>query len=212
MVERFHRSLKQALMCHSNKRWTETLPIVLLGLRSAFKEDLKCTSSELVYGTTIRLPADFIAPSTTTKKDLPEDFVQQLKKAMQTLTPTPGSAHCEPGTFVHRSLSDCSQVLVRHGGIKRSLQPPYDGPYQVLERTPKHFTVLIHGKRCTIGIDRLKPCFSTASDEVLTGQKATTSVNISDSLDPTPEGKDPVIQPQTITRSGRHVRFNPRYL
>ncbi|KAG8195472.1 hypothetical protein JTE90_002644 [Oedothorax gibbosus] len=67
MVERFHRSLKQALMCHHTLRWTQALPLVLLGLRSAIKEDLGCTSSELVYGSTIRLPSEIISPSPTTQ-------------------------------------------------------------------------------------------------------------------------------------------------
>lgn len=59
MVERFHRSLKQAIKCHRTLRWTEALPLVLR-LRSAIKEDLGCTSSELVYGSTIRLPSEFL--------------------------------------------------------------------------------------------------------------------------------------------------------
>ena len=35
--------------------WLEALPIVLLG-RSTLKEDLHCTSAELVYGTILCLP------------------------------------------------------------------------------------------------------------------------------------------------------------
>jgi cleavage and polyadenylation specificity factor subunit 1 len=33
-VERFHRTLKAAIMCHANQHWIETLPLVLLGIRS----------------------------------------------------------------------------------------------------------------------------------------------------------------------------------
>ncbi|GFV14812.1 transposon Tf2-9 polyprotein [Trichonephila clavipes] len=52
LVERTHRSLK------ATPRWTQVLPFVLLGLRSVIKEDINVTA-ELVYGTTIRLPAIF---------------------------------------------------------------------------------------------------------------------------------------------------------
>ena len=59
LVEQLHRQLKAALMAHSpQSHWIDALPLVLLGIRSALKEDLACTSAELVYGTTLRLPGE----------------------------------------------------------------------------------------------------------------------------------------------------------
>ena len=52
MVERFHRQLKAAIKCHQNDRWTETLPTLLLGVRSAWKEDVQATAAEMLYGST----------------------------------------------------------------------------------------------------------------------------------------------------------------
>jgi hypothetical protein len=50
---RLHRQLKAALKTYpSAECWTESLPMVLLGIRTALKEDLHCTAAELVYGTT----------------------------------------------------------------------------------------------------------------------------------------------------------------
>lgn len=43
--------------------WSETLPIILLGLRTAVKEDLECSSAELVYGQTLRVPGEIMFPS-----------------------------------------------------------------------------------------------------------------------------------------------------
>ena len=64
MVERFHRQLKAALKAQPEpERWRELLPLVLLGIRASVKEDLGCTASELVYGTTLRLPGQLLAPS-----------------------------------------------------------------------------------------------------------------------------------------------------
>ncbi|XP_026476090.1 protein NYNRIN-like [Ctenocephalides felis] len=40
LVERWHRTLKAALMC-SPEPWIEVLPVVLLGLRSSYKKTLK---------------------------------------------------------------------------------------------------------------------------------------------------------------------------
>ncbi|GFV23051.1 transposable element Tcb2 transposase [Trichonephila clavipes] len=56
MIEELHRPLKSAIKCHATERWTEILPIILLGLRASLKEDILCTPAELVFGTTIRLP------------------------------------------------------------------------------------------------------------------------------------------------------------
>ena len=49
MVERLHRQLKASLMATSSSTsWVEALPMVLLGIRTSLKEDLGCTSAELV--------------------------------------------------------------------------------------------------------------------------------------------------------------------
>ena len=61
LVERFHRQLKAAISCHATERWTEVLPIVLIGIRSAWREDLKAIPADLVYGETLRLPGEFLA-------------------------------------------------------------------------------------------------------------------------------------------------------
>lgn len=214
IVERFHRSLKQSLKCYNKQRWTETLPLVLLGLRSAFKEDLECTTAELVYGMTLRLPAEFLSPSSSPVDPNPTEFVDHLRTIMQSLAPTPASSHCEPGSFVHPSLSSCSHVFVRHGGVKKPLQTPYDGPFRVLEKTDKHYTILINNKSMTISVDRLKPCFSETSNAV-----TPVHVNKTESLSPSTEpstlqkASKSTIEPKpTVTRSGRRVRFNTKYL
>jgi cleavage and polyadenylation specificity factor subunit 1 len=48
LMERFHRTLKAAIMCHADQQWTEALPLVLLGIRTAFKKDLQASVAELV--------------------------------------------------------------------------------------------------------------------------------------------------------------------
>ncbi|GFY28458.1 pro-Pol polyprotein [Trichonephila clavipes] len=59
IIERFHRHLKSVIIAHGGG--SDILPIVLLGLRSAIKNDLKATSSQLVYGTTLCLPSHLIS-------------------------------------------------------------------------------------------------------------------------------------------------------
>jgi hypothetical protein len=58
MVERFHRQLKAAIRCHK-RRWTKTLPLVLMGILSSWKERLGATTAEIVYGQPLRLSVEF---------------------------------------------------------------------------------------------------------------------------------------------------------
>ena len=60
MFERFHRQLKASLRARTTATcWTETLPLVLLSIRTAVKGDLQASVAELLYGTTLRLPGEF---------------------------------------------------------------------------------------------------------------------------------------------------------
>ena len=64
LVERFHRQLKGALKAQLDVRsWTESLPMILYGIRTALKDDLHCTAAELVYGVSLCLPGEFFSPS-----------------------------------------------------------------------------------------------------------------------------------------------------
>ncbi|GFT73745.1 pro-Pol polyprotein [Trichonephila clavipes] len=59
-VERLHRTLKGAIKAHNNIKWTETLPTILLGLRTARRPDTNHTIAQMVYGSNIRLPGEFL--------------------------------------------------------------------------------------------------------------------------------------------------------
>ena len=48
MIQRLHRQLKAAVMCRGDEDWAEFLPLALLGIRSARKEDFKAALAELV--------------------------------------------------------------------------------------------------------------------------------------------------------------------
>lgn len=59
------------------------LPMIMLGLRSTYKEDIKATPVEIVYGKSLRLPADFfITPKIL---DSSCEFIQKFKRLMSTL-------------------------------------------------------------------------------------------------------------------------------
>ena len=163
MVERFHRQLKAALKAQPHpQHWTISLPMVLLGVRTALKVDLGCTAAELVYGTSLRLPGVFFLTSASLSTPDPTTYVTSLKSMMQTLHATPPRTNLRP-SYVSPSLSLCSHVFIRHDAVRTPLQTPYDGPYKVLDSSPKYFTVDIKGRRRTISLDRLKPAYIDSS-------------------------------------------------
>ncbi|XP_068627447.1 uncharacterized protein [Battus philenor] len=118
MVERLHRQLKAAIMCHQNTGWTEALPLVLLGIRTAWKEDIKASAAELVYGETLRLPGEFFVPN----KASPDvtDFVSRLRLHMARLSPEPASRHGKKTFYVPKDLATAEFVFLRQDTAKRS--------------------------------------------------------------------------------------------
>ncbi|XP_064469495.1 uncharacterized protein LOC135384207 [Ornithodoros turicata] len=162
MVERLHRHLKSAIMAYEDpSHWHDFIPVILLGLRTSWKEDLGCTSAELVYGTSLRLPAGFFdaSASDTPTRSVSIDFIDKLRRHFSLIKPTPSRANLTRPAVVSPDLSSAAQVFVRTDALRRSLQPPYTGPYHVLERLPKYFVLDCNGRRETISIDRLKPAF-----------------------------------------------------
>ncbi|BES94023.1 Reverse transcriptase (RNA-dependent DNA polymerase) [Nesidiocoris tenuis] len=163
LIERWHRTLKATLKCFPSNKWTSVLPLTLLGLRSALKEDIGASPAEMVYGQTLRLPADFVANSAALPVDA-NAFIVQLKEHMQKLRPTQTTHHGEPKVFVPAQLAEASHVFVRTDAVRTPLQPPYQGPFAVLKRSDKTFTVQMAGRKSTISIDRLKPAFFSPSE------------------------------------------------
>ena len=134
MVERFHQQLKSSLKRFANPNlWIDALPLVLLGIRTTLKADLNCTSAELVYGVTVRLPGQlFVQPQTSSTLSDPLSYVDHLKEAMQSVQyqPTRTCTIPQHSTFVHKDLHTCTYVFVRRDAQKLPLHPTYDGPFQ----------------------------------------------------------------------------------
>ena len=163
IVEHFHRQLKAALRARlTGPAWMDELPLVLLGLRSAPKEDLGCAPSELVYGTTIRLPGELFHATTSAVGPEVSDLLARLCATMAGLRPKEASHHRQHTAHMPVDLQHCTFVFVRHDAHRTPLRCTYDGPFRVLERATKFFTLDVNGRRDTISVDRLKPAFLDA--------------------------------------------------
>ncbi|KAG5316903.1 YG31B protein, partial [Pseudoatta argentina] len=85
MIERWHRSLKAAIMCHANEGWSRVLSTVLLGLRTHVRLDTGASPAKFVYGTTLRVSGEFVLPDDFTSS--PQIFIEEFREHMRKVKP-----------------------------------------------------------------------------------------------------------------------------
>ncbi|KAL7295764.1 hypothetical protein TKK_0011105 [Trichogramma kaykai] len=169
LLERWNRDFKRALMCfESDEGWTKILPLVMLGLRTRVRSDINSSPAEMVFGSTLRLPGEFFSDHDQ-EPDL-HYFTSEFRSFMKAVRPVPVDPHDKSKPFVHKNLEFCSRVFVRANPIKKALDPPYLGPYQVHLRPSKYFYIIkITNKTVleelkTVSTGQLKPAFGTFYD------------------------------------------------
>lgn len=202
MVERWHRTLKAAIRCKDTTRWSDHLPLVLLGLRTSFKEDIKASPAELVYGETLRIPGEFLTERQPTNATNEQEFVGVLREAMESIRPQPATWHADPPVFMHPRLQTATHVFVREDAVRPALANPYHGPHQVLIRDSKSFQVLVNGRPQYISVDRLKPAYlaEDATPAPRAGQGRRRPATPESTSGPTPaEGGQPHCAPGPTT-------------
>ncbi|GBN48951.1 hypothetical protein AVEN_71439-1 [Araneus ventricosus] len=103
--------------------------------------------------------------------------------------------------------------------VRKSLEPPYNGPFPVVKRHDKYFTVTIKGKDINISVNRLKPAYLLLTEvDVPHYKKLDTALtlpyeNLTAHQETEKQQSDLLdinVQKKT-TRSGRRVRFSARY-
>ena len=113
LVERCHRQLKSSLKARLHGQdWRDKLPFVLLGIRHTIKEDLGCTSAELVYGKTLRLPGEFFETTARTTKTTAQDLLPVLRESVRRLRAKPTIQHRHRATHAPVALLTCRPTYV----------------------------------------------------------------------------------------------------
>jgi hypothetical protein len=126
LVERFHRTLKTAIMCHADQQWTEALSLVLLGICTAYIGYLQASVAELVYGEPLSIPGELITP--TAEPVDPAHLITELRQQMARISPVPAARHTSSSIFVHSDLERCTHVFLRQDTTRRVLEPPLQRP------------------------------------------------------------------------------------
>lgn len=118
----------------SQSNWLENHPLVIHGLGIVVKDDIHCLSDDIVYGTILKLLAQF---QTSHKAMNLTSFVNHLTIRMVKLAYNfplqgPNSIYTSKpfgNTFAYVSAKS------------HTLQQTYRGPFKILKRHSKYFTV-----------------------------------------------------------------------
>ncbi len=109
-----------------------------------------------MYGSPLTVPGDFVQDTPQAPVD---EHLRQLRERVGDLSPIPASHHGRPRTNVPENLTNAKFVFVRRDFKKSPLQTPYDGPYEVVGKHDKYFTVKVGTRADSISVDRLKAAF-----------------------------------------------------
>jgi len=86
------------------------LPIILLGLRTCYKEDLKASLAEYLHSTTLRVPGEFFTHKDLSKKT--NLFLEDLRVYMRDLKPIPAAHYNCKKTFCFKDIHDRQYIHV----------------------------------------------------------------------------------------------------
>ncbi|GBM92185.1 hypothetical protein AVEN_115634-1 [Araneus ventricosus] len=128
------------------------------------------------------------------------------------------ASHSSAQIFVYKELVNCSHVFARQDAVRRPLQQPYDGPFQVLQRKAKDYKIQVKDKPIWISINRLKPVFglkepgasvsTCKSSTYIPANKPSGSILANEpSASSTASASLPASSSTYATRFGRKVRF-----
>ena len=159
MIERAHRTLKTAIIARKES-WLSALPIVLLGIRITPNETGYSPFTS-VTGANAQIP-QILIDNNSFNEETSNPMIKQLLKQMTNFDITNDAdafIHSFPKSYIPKDLFTCKQVWLRTDRVRKSLEAPYTGPYEVLERTDKHFTIKVNNKQTTVSVNRLKPAF-----------------------------------------------------
>ena len=214
LVERFHRHMKASLRARLTGRanWLDELPWVMLGIRTTPKEDLGASSAELVYGAPLTVPGDFLANPDATPH--PSAQLQQLRDTVRNIVPTPTSQHGRQAFSVPADLRTSKFVFLRRDAHKTPLQKPYEGPYRVVDRGDKAFTIDKMGRTELVSIDRLKPAYVNEAEPITVEHPRPRGRPRKQAQLPPPQAptQPTSAPPKTTTRSGRSINMPKKFL
>src|ERR1044072_1133715 len=101
-----------------------------------------------------------ILQSTPNNKQSLDSFMKKFMADMKELDfrELPTFHPSQSSSYMPKELQTCTHVFVRTDRIRKSLEAPYSGPYEVLQRMDRCFKIKLRdGRTDVVSIGRLKP-------------------------------------------------------
>ncbi|GFX05135.1 retrovirus-related Pol polyprotein from transposon 412 [Trichonephila clavipes] len=150
MVERFNRTIVNSLslLVSSNQQdWDKKLLFFLLAYRSAIHENTGYSTSQMLFGRDLRLPADLLFSRPPDAPLAPEEYIEKLQARMEEMHHLArerigmASEKMKTGYDARATGHDFREgdkVWLwnpkRRKGLSPKLQTNWEGPYTVLKR------------------------------------------------------------------------------
>ena len=95
------------------------------------------------------------------------EFYDELKSTMSGFVPAPlrHNAGGDLPEAIPPALLSSEFVFVRRDGHKQPLSAAYDGPYRVVQRSARFFTLQLGAQTDTVSVHRLKPATLAAGSQ-----------------------------------------------
>ena len=225
-IENAHRTLKAAIVARK-QNWVDALPVVLLGLRNIPTEE-GLSPAMKVTGSNFPLPKPLITEDQSAS-DFSHEHVNKLADMMKKVEADiqlHRKPHGQRKSYIPKDLKKATHIWLRVDRVKRPLQAPYTGPFKVVEKNDKYFTILLsNGTQQNVSVDRVKPArfIEPAKDAPATNQSNDEEQTENDeqeelneeSVDELEENDEQIEQNETTvetrTKSGRNVRFSKNH-
>ena len=166
------------------QNWTFYVGTVVLSINTMFKPELGCSSAELVYFQSLRLPGDFFLANPS-EEPFPESLIGEMKRFAANIHPAPTRVKQAKRVYMPRELKTCSHIFVKLDPIKPNLTPAYAGPYFVISHTDKTFKVLKNDRILKLAVNNVKPCFELKKIEDISDSSPIFGESENDSTQPT---------------------------
>lgn len=163
-VERFHRRLKDALRARQSD-WLADLPLVLWTFRFTTPRNADYSPFTLLTGEAASFPASV---ADRCSLDDPNEIVSRLRQLIDHAVASPLDTVPVPPPTIPQSLESADEVWVRIDRVRRPLEAPYSGPFRVIERQPRYFTIATPRGTETVSVHRLKPVVRSAPEPLST--------------------------------------------
>lgn len=161
MVERIHRTMRVAFRSLDKPSdWSDALPLITLAINNQVCDNNDYTPYQMVFGQAARLPGTFFFNDDSDDNSTlqPVAAIQQFQESMRHLQRSARRQQIS-NSYVNRDLFTIPEILVRDDGNKAPLSKLYTGPFTVIARSNKYFTIDTDRGARNISIDRLKPFY-----------------------------------------------------